>query len=153
MAAWPRAHCKTLKGWQTTEGKKAARDNNPFFFLQGKLLEQLNLSGCCCQNGGNLSSLLSTPAASPPLLPSHLLSLADTQWCSSDWNFHGPSSLSLPGQWTECGCRQGLKSARAAGHNRSNRRVNQKQGEGDNRDSLLSATEIYQIQSSHLMQF
>lgn len=75
-----------------------------------KLLQQLSLSGCCCQTGGNLTNLLSTPAGSSPLLPSHLLSLADTQWCPSDWNSHDPSSLFLPCQWTECGCRRGLRS-------------------------------------------
>lgn len=82
---------------------KRQRETTNLFFSQGKLLQQLNLSGCCCQNGGNLSNLLSTPAASPPLLPSHLL--VPCWYPVVLIRLRSPSSLSLPHQWTECGCR------------------------------------------------
>lgn len=77
------------------EGKGSERQQT--FFSIGRITA--TLSGCCCQKGENLTNLLSTSAASSPLLPSHLLSLADTQWCPSDWNSHDPSSLFLPWPW------------------------------------------------------
>lgn len=54
------AHCKTPQSWQTREGEKAARDNKSFFSI-GKIIATVDLSGCCCQKGGNLTNL-STPA-------------------------------------------------------------------------------------------
>ena len=91
------------------------------FFRMENYMQQLNLSACCCQKGGDLTNLLSTAPPFWPLLPSHLLSLADTQWCSSDWNSHDPSSLFSPGQWTEWACRWGLNSVGVAGHKISDR--------------------------------
>lgn len=127
MAAWPIAHCKPPWSWQTREGKKAAKDDK-LFFRRENYMQQLNLSACCCQNGEDLTNLLSTPAPFSPLLPSHLLSLADTQWCSSDWNSHDSSPLFLPGQWTEWDRRWGLNSVGVAGHKISDRSMQPETG-------------------------
>lgn len=134
-AAWPTAHHKTPQSWQTREGKKAARDNKPFFHRENSM-QQLNLSACCCQNGEDLTNVLSTPAPFSLLLRSHLWSLAATQWCSSDWNSHDPSSLFLPGQWTEWACSRGLNSVRVAGHKISDRSMQPETGKRKQQEFL-----------------
>lgn len=168
VAQWPgqeadaalKSSCKKLpRTWEETEewqhdhsslqdsteladqrrGKGSKRQQTFFFFHRENYCNSWSVR-LLLPERGKLTNL-STPATSPPLLPNHLLSLAHTQWCSSDWNSPDPSSLFLPYPWTECGCRQGLKSIGAARHKRSARSMHQKQEGGDSRDFLLSATD------------